>query len=78
MRNQVVGDLMWSLKQTAIAAAKYPGYPPTKSGLTALQTRWLEAGHGRPWGSDFDMAWARAAFNDIDAHEPFKPEQVIA
>jgi hypothetical protein len=73
---------VWTMNQTAIAAAKYPDYPPTQDGVGMLQHRWSVAGDG-PLSNRIqeprDLAWAKEAFADIRRRNPqLRYEQVPA
>lgn len=59
----------WNMAQAAHAAAILPGYEATEKGLGELQQRWYECASVPPdRRSDIrDMAWARAAFKDIQS-----------
>lgn len=72
----------WTRNQTAIAAAEYPGYPPTQDGVDMLQQRWRDAGH-EPLRNvrkePRDMSFAIEAFKDIARRNPtIQYEQQIA
>jgi hypothetical protein len=69
---------IWTLAQTAIAAHKYPIFPPTWNGLEALQGRVAMSGEPLPKGGPRDMQWAQAAFADAEARFNFKYERVPA
>lgn len=68
----------WNLRQVAYAAKRIRNIPPTLDGLAMLQTAWLNSKQPNPprdsW--DGDVAWAQAAFRDIDARD-IKYEEVI-
>lgn len=73
---------VWTINQAAIAAAKYPGYPPTQDGVGMLQQRWSTAGEERLSNrvqEPRDLTWAKEAFRDIRRRNPeLRYEQVPA
>lgn len=76
MREYAGEHYIWTLNQAAMAAAKYPIYPATWTGLEALQAR--VAMSGEVLAGPRDLAWAQKAF--ADAQMRFNPtiEQVCA
>ncbi len=69
---------IWSLNQTARAAALYPHFPPTWQGLEALQGRVEIASEPVPVDGPRNLPWALAAFADAERRFNFKYEQVCA
>jgi hypothetical protein len=69
---------IWTLAQTATAAAIYPHHPETWEGIEALQGQVALSGRPLPTTGARNMQWARAAFADANARFNFRYEAVPA